>query len=520
MGRAQPEDKMVIVKSLQAQDYVVAMTGDGVNDAPALQAADIGVAMGKTGTDVAQGASDMVLQDDNFRTLATAVEEGRKIYSNIQKFVCFLLGTNIGEIFYLTVAVLADLPLPVFGIQILFLNLFTDGGPAVALSTQPADSDIMDKPPRDKKENIMTSDCIWWINMPHQGGICCMVIGATAVGMYMHSGLIHQSELVGLCEYMTDPSWANYDPEMCVEPISCPYFCKCQRWTGSEWEQLESGSKPYAVRPKGGNWIFSNRSAIVEQYYFEGGYVDSVQQAKGWTFDEWIKRSPPEIAFDHADHPKWPMSTITGDGKIFVSKDVMITPGKLATDAPDEAVLAFKANAPNLVEDNCMKEGITLGRSTAFITAVMCEMLRAYTVKSIKPAHTTFFRNNMMHLACSISFVLTVSLTFIPVVKGIFKLDTPAWFFYKLAFVFAFGNMLIDEVAKLFYRRALMQRKKVAAAQIKQIEAGQQLDMIADMLHKMEAGRSKTDSTVFGMKESLGALVKNAKKSREAAGNI
>merc|ERR1712048_227078 len=240
---------------------------------------------------------------------------------------------------------------------------------------------------------------------------------------------------------------------------------------------------------------------------------------------EWISRSPPEIAFQSQDPPKWPLSTIRGD-KMYVSDSVQITPGKFAHDhanstgTVDEAFLAFKRDAPNIMKDNCMKEGITLGRSTAFITAVMCEMLRAYTVKSIRPAHQTFFRNNMMHLACSISFVRTVSLTFIPVVKGIFKLDTPAWFFYKLAFVFAFGNMIIDEVAKLFYRRALMQRKKVAATQIKQIEAGQQLDMIADMLHKMEAGRSKTDSTVFGMKESLGALVKNAKKSREAAGNI
>merc|ERR1712048_16262 len=199
-----------------------------------------------------------------------------------------------------------------------------------------------------------------------------------------------------------------------------------------------------------------------------------------------------------------------------VSDGVQITPGKRAHDEPNNETIAFKANAPNIMKDNCMKEGITLGRSTAFITAVMCEMLRAYTVKSVKPARQTFFRNNMMHLACSISFAFTVSLTLIPGVKEIFKLLTPRWFFYKIAFIFAFANMLFDEFFKFLYRRHLVARKKREALALKQSNAADQLDMIADKLNKMEAGRAKTDSDVYDMKESLGALIKSVKKGREA----
>ena len=154
-ARVSPEHKMRIVDALQANNEVVAMTGDGVNDAPAIKRADIGVAMGITGTDVAKGTADMVLTDDNYASIVSAVEQGRIIYSNIRKFVFFLLSSNVAEIMIIFLATLAGLPAPLTAIQLLWLNLITDGAPALALAMEKGDPDIMDQKPRAKDEPII-----------------------------------------------------------------------------------------------------------------------------------------------------------------------------------------------------------------------------------------------------------------------------------------------------------------------------------------------------------------------------
>jgi Ca2+-transporting ATPase len=154
-ARVSPEHKMRIVNALQANDEVVAMTGDGVNDAPAIKRADIGVAMGITGTDVAKETADMVLTDDNYASIVAAVEQGRIIYSNIRKFVFFLLSSNVAEIMIIFLATLAGLPAPLTAIQLLWLNLITDGAPALALAVEKGDPDIMEQKPRAKSEPIV-----------------------------------------------------------------------------------------------------------------------------------------------------------------------------------------------------------------------------------------------------------------------------------------------------------------------------------------------------------------------------
>lgn len=165
-ARVSPDNKVSIVKALQANNEVVAMTGDGVNDAPSLKTADIGIAMGITGTDVAKGAADMVLSDDNFASIEKAVEEGRNIYHNIKKTIVFLLGTNIAEVLTIFIATsLFGLPSPLISIHLLWVNLITDSLPALALGVDKKDPKIMQEAPRKADESLFANGAVWQLSV-------------------------------------------------------------------------------------------------------------------------------------------------------------------------------------------------------------------------------------------------------------------------------------------------------------------------------------------------------------------
>ncbi|GAW82852.1 P-type ATPase4 [Plasmodium gonderi] len=425
-SRAQPEDKITIVQSLKRKGYLVAMTGDGVNDAPALKAADIGVAMGINGTEVAKGASEMILIDDNFCTVVSAIDVGRTIFSNIQKFVCFLLGTNIGEILYLSIAIAAQMPFPLEALQILFLNLMTDGCPAVALSREPPNHDNMKTPPRPKKKPIMTKR--WWFYgiIPHTIFEALCVLLSLALSLYLCTGNYTLNDIHNSCKTVHLPEIINGQIKH-----EFKYFCRTYE---------------YRISPEYVGWVTNinfwhpKKKKTVTFWGAAKGKIDNISPQSN------------EI------HPH--IRTIMEDG----------CPENLMQDdwgwckPRDDATVRGKDDKidgtfPKNFEDVASK-GSKRGRTMAFISAIWCEMLRAYTVRSWEPFYKVFNRNMWMHLACSISATMTFLSTCIPGITSVLNTTCLLWWQYLFGISWAVLNLILDEIIpKVMYRRKYMSVK-------------------------------------------------------------
>ena len=280
-ARVSPENKVQIVKAFQANGNICAMTGDGVNDAPSLKAADIGIAMGITGTDVAKGAADMVLTDDNFASIEKAVEEGRGIYANIKKTVIFLLSSNIAEVLSMFFIIVFGLPTPFIAIHLLWVNLVTDSLPAIALGMDPKDPNNMKEKPRDPKEGIFAKG-----GMRETIFYGAVITVAVLIGYFATAWLNGVYGLGNIKEFYTNPANVEYYHQAQVMSFTTLAVCELFHMVG-----MSNTNRSFLHVFKNNNWMmivaFVGGLAL-QLFVISVPGVQSVFSTTALSWEEWL----------------------------------------------------------------------------------------------------------------------------------------------------------------------------------------------------------------------------------------
>eukprot|EP00927_Polykrikos_kofoidii_P071807 TRINITY_DN68016_c0_g1_i1.p1 TRINITY_DN68016_c0_g1~~TRINITY_DN68016_c0_g1_i1.p1 ORF type:complete len:1283 (+),score=215.48 TRINITY_DN68016_c0_g1_i1:75-3851(+) len=447
-ARAQPTDKVAIVESLVHWDgLTTAMTGDGVNDAPALKHAHVGVAMGISGTAVAQNASDMVLMDDNFSTIVAAVREGRRIFANTQKYVVFNLSVKAGECTCLLLAIILGVPMPIRGLQLLLNLICTHILPPMSLAWEAAEEYIMRVPPRSVRRNLVLSREMWLLRwLPFVACMAVTVLACLSAGVWWHTGFISANALIGTsrigaidrgvsaCEYA---GTLHSDGHFLDDRL--PFHCRC------------------VDRARGGApWSKASVAAEVDQWGRVGEALDPLEQV----FDRWT--GDTGVVYEKAQTP-W---------RYGVSE--LLEP---CTDGRGVERWCWRHGAtgerPLLPPgQHCAAYGSRLGQSMAYVSIHVGEILTLLAYRRDDPSFLSLLSNRVFTISLVFNLASLIVFLYIPAVTSALELAPLSPMRLGLALIFPLCLYALNEVVKVFYRRRLAEKNALLEVEALRLSRG------------------------------------------------